>query len=65
MEVLFKHSLHLSLLSNVFAGTHTIEIQDANGCSDLVTIDVAATNRYCCRQLLQCHLVIMMMVKLQ
>lgn len=28
-------------ISNVFAGTHTIEIQDANGCSDLVTIDVA------------------------
>ncbi|NRB60967.1 MAG: T9SS type B sorting domain-containing protein [Winogradskyella sp.] len=28
-------------ISNVFAGTHTIEVQDANGCSDIISIDIA------------------------
>lgn len=28
-------------ITNVFAGSHTIEIQDANGCSDIITIDVS------------------------
>ncbi|WP_299113651.1 T9SS type B sorting domain-containing protein [uncultured Winogradskyella sp.] len=27
-------------ISNLFAGTHTIEIQDANGCGNLVSIDI-------------------------
>ena len=29
-------------ISNLFSGTHTIEIQDANGCGNLVTLDVLA-----------------------
>ncbi len=29
-------------VSNLFAGTHTIEIQDANGCGNLVSVDVNA-----------------------
>ena len=29
-------------ISNLFAGTHTIEVQDANGCGNLVSIDVYA-----------------------
>ncbi|OZV68454.1 chromophore lyase [Winogradskyella aurantia] len=27
-------------ISNLFAGTHTIEIQDANGCGNLVSVDI-------------------------
>ena len=27
-------------ISNLFSGTHTIEIQDANGCGNLVTVDI-------------------------
>ncbi|WP_411895085.1 T9SS type B sorting domain-containing protein [Winogradskyella sp. A2] len=27
-------------ISNIFSGTHTIEIQDLNGCGNLVTVDV-------------------------
>ncbi len=29
-------------ISNLFAGTHTIEVQDANGCGNLVSVDVLA-----------------------
>lgn len=29
-------------ISNLFSGTHTIEIQDANGCGNLVTVDIFA-----------------------
>ncbi|WP_040279145.1 T9SS type B sorting domain-containing protein [Psychroserpens damuponensis] len=29
-------------ISNLFAGTHTIEIQDANGCGNLVSIEIFA-----------------------
>ncbi|WP_353778043.1 T9SS type B sorting domain-containing protein [Winogradskyella sp. 3972H.M.0a.05] len=29
-------------ISNLFSGTHTIEIQDANGCGNLVSVDIAA-----------------------
>ncbi len=29
-------------ISNLFSGTHTIEIQDANGCGNLVSIDIPA-----------------------
>ena len=29
-------------ISNLFSGTHTIEIQDVNGCGNLVSVDVAA-----------------------
>ncbi|NND24600.1 MAG: T9SS type B sorting domain-containing protein [Flavobacteriaceae bacterium] len=29
-------------LSNLFSGTHTIEIQDANGCGNLVSVDILA-----------------------
>ncbi len=29
-------------ISNVFSGTHTIEIQDSNGCGNLVTLDIFA-----------------------
>ncbi|WP_204345082.1 T9SS type B sorting domain-containing protein [Psychroserpens algicola] len=29
-------------ISNLFSGTHTIEIQDANGCGNLVTVDIPA-----------------------
>jgi gliding motility-associated-like protein len=29
-------------ISNVFAGTHTIEIQDANGCGNSISIDIDA-----------------------
>ncbi|BAO77315.1 T9SS type B sorting domain-containing protein [Winogradskyella sp. PG-2] len=28
-------------LSNLFAGTHTIEIQDVNGCGNLVSVDIS------------------------
>lgn len=28
-------------ISNLFSGTHTIEIQDVNGCGNIVTIDIA------------------------
>ena len=27
-------------ISNLFAGTHTIEIQDANGCGNLISVDI-------------------------
>lgn len=29
-------------ISNLFSGTHTIEIQDANGCGNLVSVDIPA-----------------------
>ncbi|MDG5491573.1 T9SS type B sorting domain-containing protein [Psychroserpens sp. SPM9] len=29
-------------ISNLFSGTHTIEIQDANGCGNLVSVDIYA-----------------------
>ncbi len=29
-------------ISNLFSGTHTIEIQDANGCGNLVTVEIFA-----------------------
>ena len=29
-------------ISNLYSGTHTVEIQDANGCGNLVTVDIAA-----------------------
>jgi gliding motility-associated-like protein len=29
-------------ISNLFSGVHTIEIQDANGCGNLVSVDIAA-----------------------
>ncbi len=29
-------------ISNLFSGTHTIEIQDANGCGNLVSVDILA-----------------------
>ncbi|MEH6538010.1 MAG: T9SS type B sorting domain-containing protein [Psychroserpens sp.] len=29
-------------ISNLFSGTHTIEIQDANGCGNLVSVDISA-----------------------
>ncbi|MCF6295834.1 MAG: T9SS type B sorting domain-containing protein [Flavobacteriaceae bacterium] len=29
-------------ISNLFSGTHTVEIQDANGCGNLVSIDIPA-----------------------
>ncbi|MFK7781699.1 T9SS type B sorting domain-containing protein [Psychroserpens sp.] len=29
-------------ISNLFSGTHTIEIQDSNGCGNLVTVDIPA-----------------------
>lgn len=29
-------------ISNLYSGTHTVEIQDANGCGNLVTIDIPA-----------------------
>ncbi|MGS2726237.1 T9SS type B sorting domain-containing protein [Psychroserpens sp. BH13MA-6] len=29
-------------ISNLFSGVHTVEIQDANGCGNLVTIDIPA-----------------------
>ncbi|NNL79838.1 MAG: T9SS type B sorting domain-containing protein, partial [Flavobacteriaceae bacterium] len=29
-------------ISNLFSGTHTIEIQDANGCGNLVSVDIVA-----------------------
>ena len=29
-------------ISNLYSGTHTIEIQDANGCGNMVTIDIPA-----------------------
>ncbi|WP_296385395.1 T9SS type B sorting domain-containing protein [Winogradskyella sp.] len=29
-------------VSNLFAGTHTVEIQDVNGCGNLVSIDISA-----------------------
>jgi len=29
-------------ISNLFVGTHTIEVQDANGCSNLISIDINA-----------------------
>jgi gliding motility-associated-like protein len=29
-------------ISNLFSGTHTIEIQDANGCGNLVTVEILA-----------------------
>nr|WP_321243379.1 T9SS type B sorting domain-containing protein [uncultured Psychroserpens sp.] len=29
-------------ISNLFSGTHTIEIKDANGCGNLVTVDILA-----------------------
>ena len=28
-------------ISNLYAGTHTVEIQDINGCGNLVTVDIA------------------------
>ena len=30
------------IISNLFSGTHTIEVQDANGCGNLVSVDVYA-----------------------
>jgi gliding motility-associated-like protein/uncharacterized repeat protein (TIGR01451 family) len=29
-------------ISNLFSGTHTVEIQDANGCGNLVSVDIPA-----------------------
>ena len=29
-------------ISNLFSGTHTIEVQDANGCGNLVSVDILA-----------------------
>ncbi|WP_452224474.1 T9SS type B sorting domain-containing protein [Lacinutrix chionoecetis] len=30
------------IISNLFSGTHTIEIQDANGCGNSITVDIPA-----------------------
>ncbi|NNE31291.1 MAG: T9SS type B sorting domain-containing protein [Winogradskyella sp.] len=29
-------------ITNLYSGTHTVEIQDANGCGNLITIDISA-----------------------